>query len=532
MKIRKLKLKNFKYFDNLSVTITEGADAVVLLGPNGTGKSCIFDAFNHAMEQCNADRGVVNPFFLSAQKDYCRKNTREECEVIITDEKDTNISYRINSPTSKIYGRSAYRFTAEINRNTIGGESASAIRRDADRAIKSIHLDRRLENDVEFALSEMLRLVQNKTITISNIDIQAQIITPTDESVKRILGNDFEFCRIVDPHSSSGTKIDLEFNKCDKAFFYEVLSAGEKEIFDIIFNFHCRKRNCIDGGVYFLDEPELHLNTTIQKKLFNELFRLCKEANAQLWIATHSIGFMRAAQDAISRNENIAILEFNEKLGSGEQILEAKLPSRQDWQRIFSVALDDLASLITPRKLVYCEGKINPDENGNEQGFDAVVYNTIFAQVLPDYHFVSSGGTDVKNNSEMALMVLNKAFVGTEILVLKDRDDKDRKLFLMEAKNNRMLKRRMLENYLFDIKVLGRYCAARKIKLKIENVGDIIKDNIENAMLKSHHQKIKIACGYKGNINNFKKELANILPSIPKIFCELKDCIENNEFGK
>src|SRR3989338_6228150 len=47
MKITKLELKNFKYFTDLNiVNISKEAEIVLLVGPNGTGKSCIFDAFN------------------------------------------------------------------------------------------------------------------------------------------------------------------------------------------------------------------------------------------------------------------------------------------------------------------------------------------------------------------------------------------------------------------------------------------------------------------------------------------------------
>lgn len=48
MKIKKITLKNFKRFSDLTISeIPESAKLVVLVGPNGSGKTSLFEAFNH-----------------------------------------------------------------------------------------------------------------------------------------------------------------------------------------------------------------------------------------------------------------------------------------------------------------------------------------------------------------------------------------------------------------------------------------------------------------------------------------------------
>ena len=49
MFIKKLELKNFKRFTDLTIDFSEEKEVpklVLLIGANGSGKSCVFDGFN------------------------------------------------------------------------------------------------------------------------------------------------------------------------------------------------------------------------------------------------------------------------------------------------------------------------------------------------------------------------------------------------------------------------------------------------------------------------------------------------------
>ncbi len=59
------------------------------------------------------------------------------------------------------------------------------------------------------------------------------------------------------------------------------------------------------GSLYRIDEPEIHLNTKVQRTLLRELFRLIPE-NSQLWLATHSIGMVRAAQEILTEPPGVS----------------------------------------------------------------------------------------------------------------------------------------------------------------------------------------------------------------------------------
>lgn len=206
------------------------------------------------------------------------------------------------------------------------------------------------------------------------------------------------------------------------------------------------------------------------------------------------------------------------------------------WRELFEVALDDLTQLVSPRQIIYCEGRDRPGQNGRERGFDAKVLNSIFSEKYPHTLFVSSGGnTELDQRSAIAIAILSKVFPTVEILVVKDRDmasgqfttESDRQKYLREnPANHRVLKRWELENYLFDKNVLSKYC--RNSGLSFNEAGydaevtDIMNDNIKDRV-----NTVKSFCGVSANANteNFKIELARLITSDMAVFAELEACV-------
>jgi hypothetical protein len=206
------------------------------------------------------------------------------------------------------------------------------------------------------------------------------------------------------------------------------------------------------------------------------------------------------------------------------------------WRELFAIALDDLASLISPKTLVYCEGRAEPGKQGVERGMDAQVLNNIFAATHPDALFLSSGGnTELDQRSAVAIAILGKVFPTVEILVLKDRDmasgkdtnENDRQVYL---KNNpdhhRVLRRWEIENYLYDKEVLKAYCAGENLVFD-EAAYDAFVTDIVNQNLKDETARIRNFCNIKGSVNTetFKIALSTYVTDGMTLFKELSDCI-------
>jgi len=307
-------------------------------------------------------------------------------------------------------------------------------------------------------------------------------------------------------------------------FPYENLSAGEKEVVDLILDLHI-KRDTYSNSVICIDEPELHLSTSIQRKLLIEIEKIVPDT-CQLWVATHSIGFLRALQEELK--DKTAVIDFLGNNFDEEVTLKPIAGTRKDWMRIFETALEDLTGLLAPKKIIYCEGRPDPSANGTEQGLDAEVYNEIFSEMHADTLFVSSGGGNAVNKSALlALKILKKAFITVDLFLLKDKDessDQERAAFLQTDTANRMLKRREVENYLFDKEILKKYCVVNS-KIFDEVRYDGLLTNIYGQELKPFQKQIQATCQTSGDIGSFKKDLSKFILPETTVYQELESCI-------
>jgi hypothetical protein len=245
---------------------------------------------------------------------------------------------------------------------------------------------------------------------------------------------------------------------------------------------------------------------------------------------------LRALQEDFRDECQIIQFKTEDNLASTACTLTPIKSSPSTWRNIFSVALDDLSSLVSPRQIIYCEGRDQPGKGGVEKGMDAIAFNSIFSQKYPNTLFISSGGnTELDKRSEIAIALLSKALPLLEVLVLKDRDissgkqnsETDRQLYLeLNHQSHRVLRRWEIENYVYDKSVLNKYCAASNLTFD-ESAYDAFVTDIVNQNLKDETGKIKNFCGITTSINadKFKLALANVITEEMEVYKELEECI-------
>ena len=153
----------------------------------------------------------------------------------------------------------------------------------------------------------------------------------------------------------------------------------EKPAFDLILDL-VLKIDYYNDGIFFIDEPEIHMHTSLQSKLIKELYNIIPD-NSQLWITTHSIGIMRMAERILKENPNsVAILDFDGyDFDSYVTIKPTKL-SKTVWKKFLSLALDDLSELIIPECIILSEGSFSG--------------NKIFNDKYPNILFISGGSSE------------------------------------------------------------------------------------------------------------------------------------------
>jgi hypothetical protein len=505
MKLKVIKLKNFKRFDDLTINLGKNPRKIIaLVGPNGCGKSSVFDAFMERQRDFRATKDRPENYFFSkswyAADEAVNSKTYNKQEAVYLEKENGDRVFDKRS----FYFRSSYRFTSRLDIQNI--RSLPELGDDNESPGSSVSTDLRLQQNYERLLGNFFTEVYGKEITgLQWIENNTKNI---NNILKNVLGIEISFLG-----NPTKKEAQLYFSKENsKDFPYENLSSGEKEVVDIIVDLLIKKDEFNDT-VYCIDEPELHLNTAIQRKLLLEIEKLIPD-NCQLWVATHSIGFLRALQEDLK--EKASILDFSEKdYFNGAMEIVPIITTRENWQRIFQTALEDLTKLMAPGRIIYCEGKI-------QNSLDEKIFNIIFGEEFYDTLFLSSGNKDdVQKYSAVALTVLNKAFSDVEIIALIDRDDN-----LEETKKGRVTIRKLIrkefENYLFDKEVLKKYCVKNNKEFKEIEYDSLVKDVVNDNIEAIEGDLIKKSCD-RDLTPDLKIDLARLLTRDGEIYKNLRN---------
>lgn len=532
MFIKKLRFKNgYKRFHDLTIDLGKTpARIIALVGPNGCGKSSVLDGllYHASAHERIGGTHINDPGYhsMTGVTSYLHHDIEVQFttgtygEVRRSKEKSGN-------PNTIFSFRSPYRYNSKLK--IAETRAVPEIKLNSYGAGYAASLDAKMEDNYRRLYAVYNRYRDDNDLKPS--EAKAKIIDDLNVSIKRCV--DLEISSLGNVEGNQGT---LYFKKADhpKEFEFNVLSSGEKEVVDLLLDLYLRTEDYTDT-VFLIDEPELHINTAIQGNLLLEIDRLVGP-NCQIWLTTHSIGFLRTLQTKMQDKCQIVHFRPEHNLAAEPCTLTPVKVKPGTWRDLFAIALDDMVHLVSPSKIIYCEGRAEPGHGGRERGMDAQAFNNIFAESHPDTLFTSSGGnTEPDQRSAIALAVLGKVFPTVEIWVLKDRDmasgkptdENDRQVYLKNNLNShRVLKRWEIENYLYDKDVLKAYCIGEHLTFD-EAAYDAFVTNINDQNLKDETQRIKNICGIKGSISAdvFKISLSRYITSDIPVFHELESCI-------
>jgi hypothetical protein len=356
MKISKLRLLHFKRFTDLIIDLGDRPlpRLVLLIGANGCGKSSVFDAFEFSAQ----DRGSAPATDFSY---YLKNNETGQIEFALEDgssykcvlqaSKPYAVDRGTNLKHNSFYGRSAVRYLPRITRTNIG--QTIDIEKNSDRPKYFIEPDNRFENDIDVLIKDVVDKIFSgiNTSSAEQLDEIKAFLNRFNEALPRIFGEgdatSLRFVRFVPP--SEGRPSKLFFRKGSSEINYDLLSSGEKEVVNILFNLFVRTPFYPDS-IYFFDELDAHLHTALQFNLLREIVEHWIPPGCQLWTASHSLGFIRYARSS----PDAAVIDFDD-----HDFDQPILLSPQKSMDVFDIAVpkDALEALFKDKIKIFCEGQ-------------------------------------------------------------------------------------------------------------------------------------------------------------------------------
>lgn len=494
MRVKSIRMKNFKRFTELFIDgIPETAKLVVIIGPNGCGKSSLFDAFLHWHQQ-NVVRHNVRIDEL-----YYKKDSKESFDW--QQNVEVNLFGNTSAHPGCLYVRTAYRNDSDFSVSNL-----SRLANPIDINELRRH-QRRLIDDDKSVAQNYQRLVYQTTSAVYNEEndqknvktLREELIGKVRNSMERVFG-DLVLNSISDPLGSGS----FFFKKGATTFYhYKNLSGGEKAAFDLLLDLHIKKQY-FKNAIYCIDEIDAHLHTKVQGVLLREMVKIVPD-DSQLWVTTHSLGVIRAAQDMESDSPgSVCIIDFNGvALDVPNELYPAKL-DRVSWEKMLSITLDDLSDRVAPEFIVVCEGS---SVGNRRKDFDADIYELILRTYEPNIVFVSGGSSQqIAGTENLVRRVLERILPETKVITLADRDDKaDEEVAKYDGI---ILKERNLESYLFADDVLEALVQQQGNPNLLARALQIKADALKNSTNRGNaSDDIKSAAG---EIYNGFKKLLNL----------------------
>ena len=531
MKIKKIKLKEFKRFTDLTIEgFSEKAKLIVLVGPNGCGKTSFMEALCSLKNMYGYRNWGTYDYLSKTNSELEKKNWYQILQQKINIE---FYDYDFEMLKNDIYIREHFYL-----RNAYRNDSNFAVSR-IENVKDPIHEDiiynfysndsRVQKNYMRLVGTTIKKVFDNNYDNIIIKKAREEIIGKIQNSLDNIFG-DLKLSSIGDPLDNGC----FFFSKgSSEDFNYINLSSGEKSVFDLLLDL-VLVEDYYKNAVYCIDEPEAHIHTQLQGKVLKELYNLIGD-NSQLIISTHSIGMIKEAINIKKDNpELVDFLDFTDLDFDEEQVMKPTNVDKTILNKFYELALGEFSELVLPEIVVICEGNSKGNKRKN---FDKNIYEKIFNDHHPEALFISGGSCediiDIENKQGDLINVLSKK---TKIIKVIDRDNRsENETKELEGKGIQVLKRRNIEEYLLDDEIIKKLCNKNKkndiIDVCISKKKEIISKN-ENDYKKASGDlylflKKELELKYCGNnvVSFLRDTMAPLITDDTSVYKEMEKII-------
>jgi predicted ATP-binding protein involved in virulence len=306
MRVKELKLHNFRGIKDLHLVLNSEYNVVVLVGINGIGKSSILDCINLLVKHYDkirhldfGDFEIYKPAIVlipSSSIHVSAQNTVNQIQVNfgvqdIRWEINGSTAYSIQSSRLAIYQK----LSEEIRKCTVSKTEHSYFYFLADRRV--INLGEIWTSEPEHIINfdvfskwfkETEDLENEQRLTGDNTQYRHPVLEVTRRSIYSLLGESYDslqFKRAIDK---------LTIKKSDREIAVDLLSDGEKSLLAIVGHLSRKLaeynedlENPLEASALVLiDEIELHLHPAWQRMIIPRLTQTFP--NCQFIVTTHS----------------------------------------------------------------------------------------------------------------------------------------------------------------------------------------------------------------------------------------------------
>lgn len=186
------------------------------------------------------------------------------------------------------------------------------------------------------------------------------------------------------------------------------LSSGEKEV---LFGYLRLRNQAPKNSVILIDEPELHLNPKLAKKLPEFYYdTIGVELNNQIWLVTHSDAILKESVG----HKGYSVYHMSESLNNQNNQVK-----KISFENEIEAALIDLIGDIS----IYQQGNKVVIFEGLDSEFDKKMTNSLFPEFENSINSISAGSkSNVSNLQRILKLASEKGIISKKFISIVDRD--------------------------------------------------------------------------------------------------------------
>jgi len=479
--LKKIRLTNFKKFEDFSVSLRRGN---ILVGPNNSGKTTVLDAIRivdsckryslrRRPEVMQLDDGrifdghiVPEDRIVSNLVNSIHNYNEEDAVIKLEDENGAIACVLLNRdrPVRFFIDNDGERLTS-VNRFNRAFPTQFTI----VPTLGPLEENERWVEDETIRRGELSRLSSRHLRNVWYRNSHAEF-----EDFRRDVEDAWRDITISKPERQYGNPQILEMyyseNRLDREVFWSGLG------FQIWLQLLTHVKRAVDGAVIIIDEPDIYLHPEVQKRLL----RIVRDRSEQFIFATHSI-------ELINEADALEIVSVDPRLRNAKRIR-----SEEDYNTVYgylgSSQNVELARIAKARKVIFVEGNDKKIIMAFAKRFG---FDRLYSGAVP---FVGLGGFGGWEKAKYAVWTFRE-ILDLEVAVhcVFDRDyrcEPEIAAFEREFGNDgipcNVLRRKEIENYLLDLpalhRAIGRRCNERGLEVLSQEALTEIVDVITERM--------------------------------------------------